>query len=141
MKLPPDCEFHEEIRLFLHRPQGLLNESVVNKLIAALGQLEATHKEPFNRFVDSLEADAVDLNFRYILHVSLYRRLTYMGRPPIKSALLATDSTIIHYGKLHKLMTQGSPIDFRIFQDRQEAAKWLGVSLERLTAKGSDESK
>lgn len=141
MNLPPDCEFHDDIRLFIHRPRGLLNEAVVNRLISALSDLEAREKEPFNRFADSLEADAVALNFRYILHVSLHRRLTYMGRAPIKSALLATDSTIIHYGKLHKMMTQGSPIDFRIFQDRQEVANWLNVPIERLTAKVSNESK
>ena len=36
MKLPPDVEFREEIRLFVHRPRGLLNEAVVHRLIAAL---------------------------------------------------------------------------------------------------------
>jgi len=141
MKLPPDVEFHEDIRLFIHRPRGMLDEAVVNRLISALADLEAKQTEPFNRFADTLEAHAVDLNFRYIIHVSLYRRMSYMGRPPIKSALLATDSTIIHYAKLHALMTQGSPINFRIFQDRVEAAEWLGVSVERLTANDLGELK
>jgi hypothetical protein len=31
------------------------------------------------------------------------------------------------------LLTQGSPINVRVFKDRQEAADWLGVPLERLT--------
>jgi hypothetical protein len=132
MKLTPDVEFHEDIRLFIHRPRGLLNEAVVNRLVAALADLEATQQEPFNRFADTLAADEVDLNFRYIIHVSLYRRQTYMGRPPIKSALLATNETIIHYGKLHRLMTQGSPIHFRIFEKREDVADWLGVPIERL---------
>jgi hypothetical protein len=132
MKLTPDVEFHEDIRLFIHRPRGLLNEAVVNRLVAALADLEATQQEPFNRFADTLAADEVDLNFRYIIHVSLYRRQTYMGRPPIKSALLATNETIIHYGKLHRLMTQGSPIHFRIFEKREDVADWLGVPTERL---------
>lgn len=139
MKLPPDVEFHEDIRLFIHRPRGLLNEAVVNQLIAALADLEATQKEPFNRFADTLEAHEVDLNFRYIIHVSLYRRQTYMGRPPIKSALLATDSTIIHYGKLHRLMTQGSPIHFRIFEKREDVANWLGLPIERLMPPAKDQ--
>jgi len=34
---------------------------------------------------------------------------------------------------LHALLTQGSPIDVRVFKDRKEAADWLGVPLERLT--------
>ena len=84
-------------------------------------------------------AEDVDLNFRYIIHVSLYRRQTYMGRPPIKSALLATDSTIIHYGKLHRLMTQGSPINFRLFERREDVADWLGLPIERLIPPGKKE--
>jgi hypothetical protein len=35
---------------------------------------------------------------------------------------------------LHALLTQGSPINVRIFQDREEAANWLGVPVERLSA-------
>ena len=31
--------------------------------------------------------------------------------------------------------TEDSPINVRIFRERQEAAKWLGVPLERLAAK------
>jgi hypothetical protein len=132
MNLPPDCEFHEDIQLFVHRPHGSLDERILDRVVLTLGDLESVSKEPFNRFADTLGADAVELNFRYILHISLYRRLTYAGRAPVKSALLATNATIIQYAKLHKLMTDGSPIEFRIFEERQEAGEWLGVSLERL---------
>lgn len=134
MKLPPDVQFHEDIHLLVYRPRGLLNEAVVNKIIKLLGELETKLKEPFNRFFDTLGHDEVELNFRYVIHISLYRRLTYVKWPPIKSAILATDSTIIHYAKLHALLTQGSAINVRIFQDRQEAGQWLGVPIERLTA-------
>jgi len=72
------------------------------------------------------------LNFRYIIHVSLFRRMSYAGRPPVKSAILATDLTAVHYGRLHAVLTQGSPIHVRVFQDRDVAAKWLGVPVERL---------
>jgi hypothetical protein len=91
-------------------------------------------KEPFDRFSDTLEAEAAELNFRYILHVSLYRRLTYAGKPRVKSAILATDSTMVHYAKLHALMTQGSPINVRIFNNRDDVAEWLEVPIDRLIA-------
>ena len=132
MKLPPDVEFHEDIHLFIHRPRGVLNEATINKVVSVLEDLEANLQEPFNRFADTLAADEVELNFRYVIQVSLHRRLSYAGHPPVKSAILATDSTMIHYARLHALLTQGSPIHVRIFQDRKEAAKWLGVSAERL---------
>jgi hypothetical protein len=138
MKLPPEIQFHQDIRLLVYRPHGLLNEAAFNKVLGALEDLEAKLQEPFNRFSDTLAADEVELNFKYIIQASLHRRLSYAGRPPVKSAILATDSTIIHYGRLHAVLTQGSPIKVRIFQDRMEAAKWLGVPIERLAAKSED---
>jgi 23S rRNA C2498 (ribose-2'-O)-methylase RlmM len=132
MKLLPDVEFHEDIRLLIYRPRGLIDETAVKKVISVLEDLEARLQAPFNRFFDTLEADEVELNFRYVIQVSLCRRLSYAGRPAVKSAVLATDSTMIHYARLHALLTQGSPIHVRIFQDRNEAAQWLGVPIERL---------
>ena len=132
MKLPPEVEFHEDLHLFIHRPHGLLNEATINQVVSALGDLEAKLQEPFNRFLDTLAADEVELNFKYIIQISLHRRLSYAGHPPVKSAILATDSTIIHYGRLHAVLTQGSPINVRVFHDRKETADWLNVPVDRL---------
>jgi hypothetical protein len=137
MKLPPDVEFHEDVRLVVWRPRGVLNRAAVNRIITVIGELEATLKEPFNRFADTLQADAVDLNIEYLIRVFLYRRFFYGKRPPVKAAVLATHSTIVHYARLHAILTHGSPINVRIFQDRKEAAQWLGVPVELLAAKNS----
>ena len=134
IKFPPDVEFYEDIRLIVWRPHGLVNKAAVNKIITVIGELETMSKEPFNRFSDTVEADAVDLNFEYIIHVSLYRRSFYGKRPSIKSAILATDETLIHYAKVHALLTKGSPINVRVFQDRKEAAHWLNVPIATLMA-------
>ncbi len=134
MQLPSDVEFYEDIRLIVWRPRDLLNREAVNKIITIIGELETTLEEPFNRFSDTVGAHEVDLNFEYIIHVSLYRRSFYGKRPPIKSAILATDATAIHYGKVHALLTQGSPINVRVFHDRKEAAQWLGVPIAVLLA-------
>ena len=139
MKMPSDIEFHEDIRLLIWRPRGLLDESAVNKVVAVLSDLEAMSEVPFNRFSDTLATDEVELNFKHIIQVSLHRRLSYAGHPPVKSAILANDATIIHYARLHAVLTQGSPINVRIFQDRQKAADWLGVPIELLAAEPSCE--
>jgi hypothetical protein len=132
MKLPPELEFHEDIRLLIYRPRGLVNEAALNKTLSALEDLEAKLEKPFDRFSDTLAADEVELNFKYVIQFSLHRRLAYAGHPSVKSAILATDSTMIHYGKMHAVLTQGSPIKVRVFQDRKEAADWLNVPVERL---------
>jgi hypothetical protein len=135
LPLPPDVEFHEEVCLLIHRPRGLLDRVAINKMISLIGELEFTLKKPFNRFLDTVAADAVDLNMEYIRRVSLYRRRFYGNRPAIKTAILATDSTMANYGRLHASLTQGSPINVRVFQDRKEAAEWLGVPVELLSEK------
>jgi hypothetical protein len=135
MKLPPEVQFHEDIRLVVYRPRGLLDETAINRVVSIIGDLEAKLQEPFNRFFDTLGHDEVELNFRYVIQVSLYRVLSYGDRPPVKSAILATDTTIGHYFQLHAIITEDSPINVRIFQKREDAAKWLGVPIERLAPK------
>ena len=133
--LADDVEFHEDVRLLIYRPRGVLNEQSVDKIVSIIGDLEAKSQEPFNRFLDTLGHDEVALNFRYVIHISLFRVLSYGDRPPVKSAILATDTTIAHYCQLHAIVTEDSPINVRIFQKREEAANWLGVPIERLASK------
>jgi hypothetical protein len=135
MKLPPEVQFHEDIRLLIYRPCGVLNEQSLAKIVSIIGDLEAKLKEPFNRFFDTLGHDEVELNFRYVIQISLHRVLSYGDRPPVKSAILATDTTIGHYCQLHAIITEESPINVRIFQKREDVAKWLGVPIERLAPK------
>ena len=135
MKLPPELEFDEDIHLLLYRPRGVIDEAAVKKVVSVLEDLETRLEKPFNRFSDTLAADEVELNFKYVIEFSLCRRQSYAGHPPVKSAILATDATMIHYARLHAVLTQGSPINVRVFTDRREAADWLNVPVERLTQK------
>jgi hypothetical protein len=133
MKLSPELEFHDDLHLLIYRPQGVIDEAAVKKVVDVLEDFEAKLQKPFDRFFDTLGADEVELNFKYVIQVSLCRRLSYAGHPPVKSAILAADATMIHYARLHALLTQGSPIHVHVFKDRKEAADWLAVPLERLT--------
>src|SRR5438046_7226351 len=135
MTLPADIEFHEDIHLFIYRPSGLLDQASVSRAVNVLEDNQAKLKEPFNRFSDGSAIDRVELNYQYVIQVSLYRVLTYADRPPVKSAILTTDPTIGHYFQLHAIITQDSPINIRIFREREDVAKWLRVPIERLASK------
>src|SRR6188474_3224877 len=140
MKLPRDVEFHENIRLLIYRPRGLIDEAAINEVISVIEDLEASTQEPFNRFSDTTEAHEIELNFKYVIQVSLHRRLFHKGRAPVKSAILATDSNLVHYARLLALLTQGSPINVHLFRDREEAAKWLNLPIARLTPDAAETS-
>ena len=134
MKLPPaDIQFHQDIRLLVWKPRGVLNEAALKHIRMLIGDLEANSKEPFNRFTDGQALEAIDLNFRYVFDFSLFRRLSYAKGSPVKSAILVTGLTFAHYSKLHAMLTQGSPIKVRVFEERKAAAQWLGVPVELLT--------
>ena len=135
MNLPPDFEFHETIHLLIYRPRGVLNRESVNEILKVIAELEGTLTEPFNRFWDATHYEKVDLDFQFTTEVSLSRRREVAGRPSFKSAFLASDPRVTHYAKLLAVLTQGSPIKIRIFESREEAAKWLEVPLEVLAPK------
>ena len=130
--LPADIRFYEDIRLLIWVPRGVLNQESLKHIRAFIGDLEAASDEPFNRFTDGRNLEAIDLNFRYVFDFSLFRRLSYVGRPPVKSAILITSLALAHYSKLHELLTRHSSIDVRIFEESAIAAKWLGVPVEIL---------
>ena len=137
MTLPADVQFHEDTHLFVWRPRGVLDEAALNQVLGFLEDLEAKVQAPFNRFIDTVAAHEVELNFKYIIQFSLHRRVAYAGRPPVKAAILATDATAIHYGRLHAVLTQGSPIKVLVFQNREQAAQWLAAPVQLLTAEHS----
>ena len=133
MTTPPDVSFLREQRLLVWRPRGVLDEKTVNGIIAFIGAEEATSQTPFHRFSDVTAIEAVDLNFKYIFHVALYRRLSYAGRPPVKSAFLVKEEQTAHYTRLHAMITDRSPLQVKIFEDLAAAAAWLNVPTACLT--------
>ena len=137
MKLPPDVECIEDASLLIWRPRGVLNEATVNRIRAFLGDREGKVGSPFNRFTDMSALNAVDLNFKYVFHVALFRRLSRIGREVVKSAFLVTDPERARYIKLHAMLTDYSPLKVAIFKERPAAAKWLGVPVELLKRSGA----
>ncbi len=134
MKPPSEVEFLEEAHLLIWRPRGILDEAAVNKVLIDLLRREAMVAKPFNRFSDLSGLESFHLTFKYVFHVALYRRLSYVGRGPIKSAFYVTHPEAAHLVKIHALMTDHSSLNVKMFEEREAAAKWLGVPIESLMA-------
>ena len=132
MKVPAHVLFRRDHSLILWKPRGILDQTIVNEIVLFIETAEKKCKEPFNRFSDLSGLDAVDLNFKFVFDVALNRRLSYGSNPSIKSAFYVTSPATTHYVKLHKLLTDYSPIGVRLFTDTAEAAKWLSVPPEVL---------
>ena len=103
-------------------------------MVEFIEAVEKRNREPLNRFVDLSALDAVYLNFKFVFHVALDRRLSAAPKPAVKSAFYVTSPATTHYAKLHAVLTYYSPLDVALFTNRDAAAKWLGVPLEALSA-------
>ena len=134
---PAGVSFHKDASLLVWRPPGVITEGVVDEVVAYLDDLELRREKPFHRFIDTDQTEAIELNYRYIMTVSLYRRLAYKG-PVIKSAILVTKEAMMRYFKIHALLTQGSKIKVRLFPKRVAVAKWLDVPSELLASKDEE---
>ena len=80
MELPPNIECIEEANLLIWRPRGVLDEAAVNEILEFLNDREIKRGRDFNRFTDMTALDAVDLSFKYVFQVALFRRLARMGQ-------------------------------------------------------------
>ena len=115
------------------KPHGILNQALVNEIVAFVEAAEERSQKPFNRFADLSALDEVDLNFRFVFHTALHRRLAFDSHPPVKSAFFVTSPVSTHYAKLHAMLTDHSPLHVSLFTERAAAAKWLGVPVEALS--------
>ena len=132
MKLPAHVLFRKELSLILWKPHGVLDQALVNEIVAFAETAERRAGKPFNRFTDMSVLDMVDLNFKFVFHIALSRRLSATPKPAVKSAFYVTNPATTHYIKLHAMLTDYSPLDVSLFTDRAAAAEWLGVPEEVL---------
>ena len=133
LKLPAHVLFRKDLSLILWKPHGILDEVRVNEIVAFIDIAEKRASKPFNRFADLSALDMVDLNFEFVFHIALHRRLS-APHSTIKSAFYVTIPKTAHYAKLHAMLTDYSPLDVALFTEREAAAKWLCVPVEVLMA-------
>src|SRR5438309_10066298 len=86
LKLPAHVLFRKELSLMVWKLHGILDQALVNEIVAFVEAAEEGAQKPFNRFADLSGLDAVDLNFRFVFHIALHRRLAFEAHPPVETA-------------------------------------------------------
>ena len=122
MKLPAHVLFRKDLSLMLWKPHGILDEGIVNEIVAFIDLAEERASKPFNRFADLSALDMVDLNFKFVFHIALHRRLASASHSPVKSAFYVTSPATAHYAKVHAMLTDYSPLDVALFTEREAAS-------------------
>ena len=134
--LPPDVSFHPSPRLMVYRPRGILTGARIAAITEFLEKVEDKAASPFNRFTDLSKLDALDIDFKTIIKISLHRRLTYAQYPRVKSAFYVTSAAAARVVRVHVLLTDHSPLEAKMFRELEAVAKWLQCSKTILESEG-----
>src|SRR5262245_65070222 len=97
LKLPAHVLFRKDLSLILWKPHGVLDEVIVNEIVAFIDVAEERASKPFNRFADLSALDMVDLNFEFVFHIGLYRRIASAPHSPGKSSFYVTNPATVLY--------------------------------------------
>jgi hypothetical protein len=127
-------QFHPDLKLDTWYPEGVLDGAMATFMIRYLGFQERMLDNPFNRFVDMTKITEIQLDFKRLADLAAERREAYAGRPPVKSAVLATSAEAYGFARMFGTLLEGSPIEVRVFREVGDAAEWLAVPVEALRA-------
>jgi hypothetical protein len=132
LHLPRHMIFHHDLHLLVFRPTEVITKKAIDKDIGYLDRVEDRVEMPFNRFTDLSRVPDIGLSFEDVFRISLHRRVKYGKGPPVKSAFYVTTPQTARVVRTHALLTQHSPLQVKMFEEFDAAAKWLGVAVEDL---------
>jgi hypothetical protein len=124
--------FHHDLNLDTWYPEGALDSRMVAIMVGCIGFEERMLDAPFNRFADLTKITGIDLNFMELADFAAERRDATAGRPPVKTAFLATTAPTHALARMFGALMETSPVEVRVFRRIEDAAQWLGVPVKAL---------
>jgi hypothetical protein len=127
----PRMLYYAQLRLMAWHPAGVLDDDALNRSADFVEAEEASSPVPFNRYVDLDGVTEMRIRFGDTVDFTDRRRASYAG-PPVRAAIFCSRPVGFGVGRMYSTLMTGSAIQAQAFQDRGEAAAWLGVPLEAL---------
>ena len=130
----PHTRYHAAWRLSTWHPRGVLDDALLDQVVAFIVSKEHVAELPFDRFTDFNGLTEIHLKVGHVFDIVHDRREEDAARAPVKSAFFADKIVAFGMARMYEALMEGSSIQVRAFRDRQEAAQWLGVPVEILCA-------
>jgi len=129
---PPDLRHYPAYQLVAWRPQGVLDDKLLEDIAEWLFAIEKASL-PFKRFVDFSGLTVVSIRTRHLFEFARQRAEQFAGIAPVRTALYCDDWVGFGIAKLYESLMENTPIEVRVFQNLLNAAEWLGVSVNVLS--------
>lgn len=127
----PGLCYHRELRLLTWHPTGVLDDTLLDKVIVFIKEFEASIDESFNRFSDLSGLVDIKVKFGHAFQIAQHQREFHAG-VRVKSVLYSERLVGLGMARMYESLMQDGPIDVRVCRTRAEAAEWLGVPVEPL---------
>ncbi len=123
----------EEDALLVGWLKGVLDAKTAEIIIDFVEIREIVAETGFNRFCDLTHLDGIHLSSKDVHQLAVRRREFNPNDIPVKSAFFATEPLAFGIARMYEQMLNSPRINLRVWSDRQAAADWLGVNVDRLT--------
>lgn len=127
----PGLRYHREFHLLTWHPVGVLDDVILDGVIAFIKQLELSIGDSFNRFSDLSGLVDIKVKFGHAFQIAQHQREFHAGER-VKSVLYSERLVGLGMARMYESLMQDGPIDVRVCPTREAAAEWLGVPAEPL---------
>ncbi len=121
-------------KTFCARGSGDLSTEFLLELIDKLMEVEKSHPEPLNRFMDISRMTGISIDYKRLSPFAEMRRraIKLYGDVKIKVAIYATTPVSFGMARMYETLMTMDSVEVRVFRDFNQAAEWLGVSTDIL---------
>lgn len=127
-----DDHLVESDSLLLCRPTGTLNYDLAVAIVEGLEERERNAKGWFDRFIDMTMLDGISLSLSEMKRLTQRRREFDPDDGKVKAAFLADNALALATAKVYEMLLRSERIEVQVFQDVENAARWLEVDATKL---------
>ena len=123
---PPDLRHYSAYQLVAWRPQGVLDDKLLEDIAEWLFAIEKASL-PFKRFVDFSGLTVVSIRTRHLFEFARKRAEQFAGIAPVRTALYCDDWVGFGIAKLYESLMENTPIEVRVFQNLLSGVTWIPI--------------
>jgi hypothetical protein len=129
LKSFPHTRYYPKFRLLTWHPRGVFDDILTDQIVEFIETEELIQQAPFNRYVDLSEVTNIDLAAGHVFHIAKRR---HRATQSVKAAFWTDKLVILSVAYVYETLMAAAAIKVRVFDNRDAAAKWLGVPVEIL---------
>jgi hypothetical protein len=123
----------ESDAIMVGRPKGVLDASEAERIVEFIEVKELELELGFHRFCDLTFVDRVNLSSIEVQRLADRRRVFNPNLVHVKSAFLAANALTLGLARMYEQLLNSPRIEVGVFTNLEASAKWLAVSVDKLT--------